>query len=79
MRGVPIARQLHLIGISHEWNWYCDSPWSARTERAPGIVSSVWIAAWRHVRDLLKANLPNAKFEWDGPSDATLATILSWR
>ena len=73
---VPITAQLYFIRISHEWNgnWYCDSPWYKREERASGVVSpSVWIAAWRHIHDLLKAQLPNARLEWDGPTDATQA------
>jgi Glycosyl hydrolase family 26 len=72
---VPIARQLYFIRISHEWpgNWYCDSPWYGGSEQSPNVSPADWVAAWRHVHNLLKAKLPNVKVEWDGPSDATQA------
>ena len=70
---VPIAAQLYDIRISHEWigSWYCDSPFYWAN---PGTVSpSVWVPAWQHIHDLLKAQLPNVKFEWDGPTNDTMA------
>ena len=72
---VPVANLIYYIRISHEWpgNWYCDSPWYGGSEQSPNVPSSHWIAAWRHVHNLLKAKLPNVKYEWDGPSDATQA------
>jgi Glycosyl hydrolase family 26 len=73
---VPIASELYFIRISHEWPgpWVCDSPWYGSSDQSPNIPPSDWIAAWRHVHDLLKAKLPNVKYEWDGPYDATQAS-----
>jgi Glycosyl hydrolase family 26 len=72
---VPVAGEIYYIRISHEWpgSWYCDSPWYNASEQSPNVPPADWIAAWQHVHDLLKAKLPNVKFEWDGPSDATQA------
>ena len=73
---VPIAAQLYDIRLSHEWNGnlYCDSPWYGGGDWSPNVTPAVWISAWQHIHDLLKAQFPNVKFEWDGPMDDTQAT-----